>query len=540
MYHVLLVEDDRLEQELLQQSWVWQNGDFALAATAASGLEAWEIVRQGNIDIVVTDIKMPLMDGLELSKLIHDEMPNVKIILLSGHSDFQYARQAISLGVSEYLLKTVKSDDLLEALRKVAAKLQEEARIYQEVSDYRAQLQNNRQHQRQALLENLSLGIKPVENQEQLEDLLGFSPDCQSACCAIVSYLDDKTLINQPEHLMILDSQQAVAALIDNKEIISFAHSLRETCLIFCSPRLPEAKAILRSIQTDIVRQQRKFNWPAQPEIALGGIKQGLGGIAESFSEARFLLNFQHLFGDNTLLFIDEVQPMNQSSYRAEQTLAKDKEAIARVMDQGSTSEVQGIVDSLVGRLQSLNMSLVFIQYTFIDIGNIIRQYLLQIGENPDTALSEQSDLPNRLLSGNVQNWAKDLPAFGQYLAQTLASVIDLRNRQRRFQYADVILKGKKYIDQHFDDPELNLTSLAAVVNLNPSYFSNLFSHEMGCTFIEYLTGLRIDKAKSLLRSTSLSTLEIAFAVGYSDSNYFSKIFKKITSESPRSYRRIG
>ena len=540
MFNVLLVEDDILEREFMRQSWVWQQGEFALAAEAASGLEAWEILKRGNIDVVITDIKMPVMDGLELSKRIHEEMPGLKIIILSGYSDFQYARQAISFGVSEYLVKTVKSDDLLEALRNVAGKLQEEAQVHQVAQNYREQLQNNNQNQLQTLLENLAVGISPVEDLNQLAELLGFSLDFQSVCCAIIAYLDDRILINESEHLMILESQQIVDDFIKNLNIISFSHTLRETYLIFRNPQLPEVKETLRSIHACMISQQQESYQTNQPMIALGSLRQGIEGIAESFADARFLLNFQHLVNSRDLVFFDDISPIHQSTYNSERTLNQVKESITTALRQGSKSDIKCLVDGFINQLQSINMSQLFFQYTFIEIGNIIRHFLLEIGENPDNAFSDKNSIQDMMLSRNYQSWANDLTAYGQSLMQTLRAVIDIRNQNRSVQFTDLILKAKMFIDQHYDDPMLNLTVIADVVNLNPSYFSNLFSHTMGRTFIEYLTGIRIEKAKTLLRSSGMSTSEIAFAVGYSDSNYFTKVFKKITSESPRSFRSMS
>lgn len=528
MYNVLLVEDDELERELMRQSWVWQQSEFALAADVSSGAEAWELLLQGNIDIVITDIKMPVMDGLELSKRIHEEMPNIKIIILSGHSDFQYARQAISLGVSEYLVKTVKSEDLLEALRSVALKIKEEAQITHEILDYREQLNNNRRHMRQTLLENLSVGNIPEETLKSQAELLDFDLEIQSVCCAIIVYLDDKILINEAEHLMILENQQVVDDYFKNLETISFSHNLRENYLIFRNPDLHVIKEVLLQIFSKITALQQNSHRLYQPMIALGSVRHGIAGIAESFSDARFLLNFHHLIDCDNLLFFDDTRPFHQSIYKSELALVSDKESIIRTLSQGSKNDVPGLVESLVSHLQTINISLVFFQYTYIEIGKIIRNFLLDIGEDPDQS---------PFLSGNSLSFANDIPAFGEFLAQTLIEVIEIRNRKKRFQFNDVILKAKKYIDQHYSDPLLNLTSISAVVNINPSYFSNLFSQEMGATFIEYLTGIRIEKARILLKTSNMRTSDIAFAVGYSDSNYFSKIFRKITSESPRSFR---
>lgn len=537
MYNVLLVEDDGLEREIMRSSWVWQKSEFSLAAEVSNGEDAWAVLLQGNVDIVLTDIKMPGMDGLELSKRIHEEMPNIKIIILSGHSDFQYARQAVSLGVSEYLVKTVKSEELLEALQKVAIKLQEEARIYEEVLNYREQLQNNRQHQRQMILENLSAGILSGDQLKQQAELLGFAPDGQLVCCAIVVFLDDKILINEPEHLMILESQQVLDAFFKDLDVISFVHNLRENYLIFRNPRLSSIKEVLRHAHICVAGQQQRSNRLYRPMIALGGLKEGIAGIPESFADARFLLNFHHLIGNDDLLFFDEVQPIHQATYQSELALAKEKESISKILVQGSKNDVPDLVCSLVGKLQAINISLIFFQYTYIEIANIIRHFLVEIGENPDDIRVDQAGSQGFLLSGNCLNWANDLPAFGQSLEKILLTVIDIRNRKKRFQFNDVVLKAKKYIDQNYYDPTLNLTSIASVVNINPSYFSALFSQEMGDTFIEYLTGIRIEKAKVLLKTTSLRTSDIAFAVGFSDSNYFSSIFRKITAESPRSFK---
>lgn len=540
MYNVLLVEDDELERELMRQSWVWQQSEFSLAADVSSGAEAWDILQQGKIDIVVTDISMPVMDGLELSKRIREVMPEIKIIILSGHSDFQYARQAISLGVSEYLVKTVKSEDLLEALRLAALKIQAEAQVNHEIQDYRQQLQNNRQYMRQTLLENLSIGNIPEETLQKEAELLDFDLNFQTVCCAIIVYLDDKILINNAEHLMILENQQIVDAFFKNLEIISFAHNLRENYLIFPNPDLDTIKDVLLQIHCRLTVHQQNTHRLYQPMIALGSVKYGINGIAESFSDARFLLNFHHLIGSQSLFFFDDARPIHQSIYNSELSLARDKELIINTLVQGSKNDVQGLVDNLIRQLQIINISLVFFQYTYIEIGKIIRNFLLEIGENPDEMLVDSNGLHNGFLSGDCLSMANDIPAFGEYLAQTLVEVIEIRNHKRKYQFHDVILKAKKYIDQHYDDPSLSLTSIASVVNVNPSYFSNLFSQEMGSTFIEYLTGIRIEKARVLLKTTNMRTSDVAFAVGYSDSNYFSKIFRKITAESPRSFKNAN
>lgn len=537
MINVLLVEDEMLERANMRESWIWKDDEFNLVADVGNGEDAMDVLRQEKIDIVVTDIKMPFMDGLELSRLIQQEMPHVKIIILSGYSEFSYARRAVSLGVSDYIVKPVKSQDLLEAMKKVAVKLKEEALVSAEVSLFRNQLLDHHDQQRKRFLEDLALGITPVESLKVQASLLNFDLNFKTVCCAIIAYLDDKILINEAEHLMILESQQVVDEILENTGIIAFNRNLRESFLIFRNPNLPDAKSILQQMHTRVRGQCQVSQRMCEPTIALGGVKPGIAGIAESFADARFLLNFQHLVGRGGLLFMDDALPALKSSYGSELTLTNEKALLVNTLSVGSRSDVQSLVEKLVSQMQSLNLSFMFFQFTCIEIMNLIKQFLIDIDEDPNVALFEQNGSKESLSSGSWLNWSNDIPAFKQYLTATLMAVIDIRDKKRKYKYNAVILNAKKYIDQHFADPAINLTSVAASVNVTTSYFSTLFNQEMGESFIEYLTRIRVEKAKVLMKTTSMRTVDIAFAVGYMDSNYFSKIFRRITNESPRNYK---
>lgn len=537
MFNVLLVEDEINDMENLRNSPIWENSEFSLIASAVNGEAALEILKREQIDIVVTDITMPVMDGLELSSRIRKSMPNIKIIILSGFGDFQYARQALSLGVSEYLLKPVRSQDLLAALKKVAAKLKDEMLINQEILTFRQQVQNNKQYQRNVFLDNLSFGIIPAESFNCLAEMFDINLNFQTVSCAIVSFFENKILINESEHLIILEIQKMIEDALQTQDIITFNRNQREYNIVFLNPRTSDIKSLLQQIQGDILKQGHLSKNPYQPRIAIGGVKQSIAGIAESFADARFLLNFQHMVTNKELLFMDEVQPFLQSTYQSELGVSNQMELINRILISGTQKDIPLIVENLTEWLQMINYNLVFFQNICIKITNIINNFLIMIDENPDDILFDQNGGESNLLSDNWQNWFSDIPAFKQYLISTLTIIVDIRDKKNRYKYNDVILKAKKYIDQHFEDPNISLTSIASFVNVNPSYFSNLFSQEMGESFIEYLTGARIEKSKILLKTTSMRTLDIAYAVGFSDSNYFSKIFRRITNESPRDFK---
>jgi len=299
---------------------------------------------------------------LELRRLIRQQMPAVKIVILSGHSDFSYARQALTLGVSDYIVKPVRSEDLLQTLRQVADKIDQENQVLLEMEAYRQQASMIERLKKQHFYENLALGVVPSDALKQQAQEIGFNLDFKQICCAIIEYLDEKVVISEEEYLMILENQKISEEFARNAQVTTYNRNLCESYFIFQNPELKEIKRFLSDLSACFTEQCKLTPRFCQPTIALGGIKEGLSGIAESFAEARFLLNFQHLVGRNEILFMDEALPAVHQFDASVLTLSQEKAMIENVLKFGSAKDVTDVVDKMTHRMHSMNLTFMFFQ----------------------------------------------------------------------------------------------------------------------------------------------------------------------------------
>ncbi len=380
---VFLVEDEIIMREGIRNNIDWEKEGFEFAGEASDGELAYPLIQDSKPDILITDIRMPFMDGLELSRRVKKEMPDIKIIVLSGYDEFEYAREGIRIGITEYLLKPIDGNKLLEAVKRVAQLILSERELQRE--------------------------LKPGQEQDSSKN------------------------------------SQAEA----------------------------EGTVAQRS--------------PGGQEAELGILEVG----------------------------------------------KLDRRVAERFLKTGLKSEVTNFVDDYFSSFGINNIqSLLFRQYVTTDMYFTAVSMLEGLGyENGELAkhCGEIRDI-NKVLSSVESN--------KEYLKKILSTAIDLREVVSQKKYHSILEEAKSYIEQHYDDVNISLNSVAASVNLSPNHFSSIFSQEMGKTFVEYLTFVRMEKAKELLRTSSLKSAEIAYAVGYKDAHYFSYLFKKNQDCTPKEYRQ--
>lgn len=508
-YKVFLVEDEVMTREGIRDSVPWADTGYQFCGEAPDGEMALPLIREQQPDVVITDIKMPFMDGLQLSRILHETMPTIKIIILSGHDEFRYAQEAIHVGVTEYLLKPLSAQDLRAALGKVGHQLDRE----REASTQLAALQASVSDQQALLRERCILNIA-VGNRASLEII----EQCQQLGIELVApwygallVRVDKTAHRQFGLLQQLDAALA-QTLNATPDIIWCKQDLVSTVVIV---RGDSAELIVRAGQ-DLALHLRDKAAPigASVTVGVGEPVERVSAIAQSFAQAN-----AHL--DATMQTVETVDSIKPNTAVLEHLL---KSGVKADIERSLHVYLQPLGD-VRGPVRKL------IDSVLTDALLTVATLLRELGAQPEQVIPELRTMTTLL--ERITTFEQIQPIISGVLERTL----DYRDRHTHHQRA-LIDRARDYIETHYADPDISLNVVATAVTLSPSYFSMLFGREVGETFIEFLTGVRVRHAMELLRTTALTSTEIAARVGYQNPRYFHAVFRKATGQSPIEFRR--
>jgi len=516
-FKVFLVEDEIVTREGIRDNVDWQANGFEFAGEATDGEMALPLLQTAKPDVLITDIKMPFMDGLQLSKIMRERMPWVKIVILSGHDEFQYAQQAIELGVTEYLLKPVTVQNLHHTLQKIALQLDREAKEQENLKKLQEQIEENRATLQERFL--LKLVVGAVSSTEAIEKGQALGMDLIARCYLVViikTELGDRS--EQFDYDEYQHVQQIVAGLVEtNPDIFWLKKDWEELVLIMkgdTSEYLEEERDLILEQIKQAVKRTRY-----QLAIGVGTPKKRITDIYQSFIEAVENIRNSADGGKNGLT-------------RAE-LLKVDKAAVEHYLRSGVKEDFDKFFDTYIRPLgETALKSYLLKNYIFVDVVLSTVKLVNELGGEIDQVIPELNSIETIL--ANI----KTIEQLREQAYKILSSALTFRDNQTKSQYTGIIQQAKEYIEHHYMEPNLSLSEIASQAHLSASYFSVVFSQETHQTFKDYLTEVRIKKAKGLLRTTTLRSADISYQVGYNDPHYFSSAFKKNTGLSPTEFRQ--
>lgn len=535
---VFLVEDEYIVREGIKNNIDWEKNGYDFCGEASDGELAFPMIGEKRPDIVITDIRMPFMDGIELSRMIKEEYPEIKIIILSGHEEFEYAKAAIQIGVEEYLLKPINGDELLQVVNRVAQKIKEENESRETLQE--GEGDENFEYAKRQLLSSL------IDDNASLSDAMEQGKKIHL------------NLMAQCYNIMMLKLQRKNKEQGFSQRILELYKTMEDTLkeqdgqsIMF--DRAPEGKVILfmGSGEEEIRRNMDVFAGqfreilPEYEDVtyfgSVGVPVMRLRELGESYEAASHGFSYRFLTEPNQIVDNHTVfdQTRNEKKFSCSigsvdiQNL--DKQKIESFLKGGEMDEIHFFVEEYMKNTGDAGKnSMIFRQYIVMDMFFAASHFLTQITDGREQ-LGEPFESPEQM-----QKIVSDLEATVVYIKELFTKVMQVRDAQTTEHNSDVVENAKKYISENYHDEELTLNTVAHEVNVSPNHLSAMFSQKTGQTFVKYLTDVRMHRAKELLKCTSKRSNEICEEVGYRDPHYFSHLFKKNVGCSPIQYRERG
>lgn len=525
VYKVFLVEDEIVTREGIRDNVNWQAAGFEFCGEAPDGEIALSLIEATHPDVLITDIKMPFMDGLQLSRIVRKRMPQVKIIILSGHDEFNYAQEAVKLGVTEYLLKPISARDLHLTLTTVARQLDDERHAQENVQQLKAQIEDNRLLQTEKFLLRLVTGT--ISSSEAVEESRRLEVDIIAADYqVIVIKIELCRLHDQTDFQEYQQIRQTIADLLNpNPDVFLINKNLEELILLLkgtTTAQLEQETTFL----TKLLREKFAAKTRCMLLIGAGRPHRRIGDIPLSFAEAMTNL-------EETAAASKQTSPDTEADEA--ELLKLDKSTLENFLKFGVMADFESFFSAYLAPLShSALQSYLIKNYIFIDIVLTTAKFVHHLGGIVDEVIPEINMVETLLMN------IKTVTQIKEEARRIFASALAFRDTLANDNYISTIQQAKEFIAAHFDQSDLSLNDIAVQVNLSPSHFSAIFSRETGETFKEYLTRLRVDRAKELLKTTNLKAFEICDQVGYTDPHYFSVVFKKSTGMSPTQFKLHG
>jgi len=516
MIRVAVVDDEALERKALCKMIREHLPEVEVVAEAGNGRKAIEVAESMNVDVMLMDIKMPGIDGIEAVRAIKQRSPNIKFIIVSAFDTFEYAKQVMQQGVKEYLLKPSRKEEVVAAVRRVCAEICEEKQREQESIELKEQV-----HRLQGLVEREWLSVFMLEefSQDHLQEwseLLGLR--IQAGFFLLCRFPDDQNKHKWQEWLEAIAAEKA-----QMKYIVGKITECQIPVLLFSEAKrdLQECKVYASKFARIMTQLFQKAYPRGELYIGIGTPAYELSKLRNSYYEALVAVQYYTSQKKVKYGFVPKPSELAEANYA--DMVEKEKQLLETVR-QGDLKPALERFQRYFQEVAALKEAeLSSVRKAVEELFILLERMLYELGMTYErNMLFQPCKTINELKAAAIEQ-----------LTHMVQHVQAWRNSQANSK----LVKAKEYIETYYHRP-LTLEEVAEHVELSPYYFSKLFKDRFGMTFIDYLTEVRIEKAKQAMNDERKSLKEICFLVGYNDPNYFSRVFKKWTGVSPTDYRK--
>ena len=528
MYKIVLIDDEDVVRQGMRDLIPWEELHLEMVGDAPDGEKGLELIKEVLPHIVFLDINMPKMDGMKLTRIVRETYPDIKIVLITGYDEFSYAREALRLGVEDYILKPITKEEVISLLEKLVINIREE-----QEEEKKHKVIQDKIKQSGALIQQRCI-------EELLFDEIEDSFIVKRTTSADIPY--DKTyysiaLIDYDHFIKGLDVDETEITFFAIKNIVEEIVKKNNWGVTFEVNGIngilyytDEGEQLLKTYKDRLlyIKTMITTHLDITITIGVGKIVHKIGDIHLAYKTAHEALINRFFLGTNKIITQESNTRLSQTS-GANDWLEWEDKLIQSIKD---PEAFQNVLDEVYVKMEKTTMSI----ETCLDIWNILASALLkkfvQIDERiielfPNT-LDIMAELKSKKTIREIEDWVYKL-----YL--TCSDYVEDQASPNKIHLQNI----KRFVEENYHIPDLSISMVCKEVHLSPSYFSSVFKKTTGRTFIQFITDFRMEKAKELLKYTPLKTYEVAEKVGYLDPQYFSTLFKKQFNMTPSEYKKI-
>ena len=530
---ILLVDDEEQVRKIIAKKIMWEKLGYELIGNVGNGREALELIEVNEPDVVLTDIRMPFMDGLELASRLKEEYPDIKVIIFSGFDEFEYAKQALKYNVIEYILKPVNIEEMTEILRKVRQSIVDDILKKRNIEKLREAYMKGLPVIKERFLTDLIHGkLKSRAEIQQKMSLYQIPLAFQEGYLVTTLMLTDKKIdrtnaiegIDQ-EEMQYFSVKQYLEEMLQNQYDNIFLRTTSGWSVILGIRKGERGRKVVMLLN-NFCRSCKKL-LDIEITAGVGSVVSDIMEIESSYQESKEALRYYRIMGKGKAIYIQDVEPGQNESLLSEEKL---EDQLMVSIKFGSEEKVCQCIDEIVDQAEGkkIHDNQVMIYYISLVIN------LMKFAEKCDVHTGDGEDISRDYIEQIFQ--IKSADRMKEWMKEICLNIQKEIGREREDATLKLINQAKAFIEMHYQEPSLSVEMICQELHISPAYFSTIFKKEVGESYVSYLTDLRLKKALELLKDTTDKTYVIAEKVGYSEPNYFSYVFKKKFGVAPSKY----
>lgn len=537
MLKMVLVDDEERVRRGITISADWETQGIEIVGEAGDGVEALMLIEELHPDIIITDIRMPEIDGLELTKKAVEMLPHVKVIILSGYEDFNYAQSAIRNGAFDYLLKPVKIEELVENVKKAGAAVINELSKIKDEEELRRKLRESLPILKERYLGYLFSGRVTLEDIKRRYSFVDFNLGIGNYMAAVIrvdDFMAESCRIQEEDRQLLIFAVHNIA-----KELIDyeFGGEIFEalpnhlTFIVNYNDKLDENENIRKmEVLCKKIKDYVNEYYNLSLTIGIGSMCQNSEFISKTCNEALNALEYSMFKEKGSTVFYRDIAYGHEKNMLRYPVENEEKVFLAlKIGDEYKTKQyLEEFIQKLAGNqaFSPKQFRSGCLQFVYA-LMRKLQEWNINYSNEESQAYDIQ--LKNQRTVDDIRSW----------LVALTKRILDIIAEERIQRNASVISKALEFIQSNYMNG-ISLQDIADHVKLTSNYFSSFFKEQVGQNVLDYLTDTRMVKAKQYLRQTNLRINEIADKLGYSDSNYFGQVFRKNTGMSPNEFRQKG